>query len=252
MNKMATAGGWAALAGWKTYNRGFGEMPVKIFWVVAVCVVLLGRGRAQGDGCSATPSHIAMTGTFSSQPGVTFALRHFVATLVPLGKTAPECFQKMTVVSRAEIFVSNDSLTEVFAAKLGTTESKIKDFNVHNGVGKVTLTGNLSKVVPIHFAITGPVTTDGRVLLLDAKDIKADGIPIKALLGLVGEHLGNVLKLKGMKGIAVEGNTLSFAPEEIAHLKGYLTGVETTDAGLTLRYGARPRRAVVAKGAGGR
>lgn len=181
------------------------------------------------------------SGTFSSQPGVTFALRHFVATLVPRSDKVPDCLQKTTVVSHADIFVSNDSLTHVFAAKLGQSQSKIKDFAVQNGMGKVTLTGNLSKVIPIHFAIAGPVTTDGKVLLLDAKEIKADGIPIKALLGLVGEHLSNVLGFQGMSGVAVKENTLSFAPEEIAHLKGYITAVETTPEGLTLHYGARPR-----------
>ena len=182
-------------------------------------------------------SHISLdSGTFSSQPGVTFTLRHFVATLVPRTKVLPTCLEKDTVMTRGEIFVSNESLTEVFTSKLSVTESKIQGFKVRNGVGQVTLSGHITKIVPIDFSIVGPVTTDGTSLLLDASKIKADGIPIKALLGMVGEHLSAVLKLNGVPGITVTDNKLAFSPEQIAHLKGHIESVETTDKGIILRY----------------
>ena len=180
------------------------------------------------------------TGSYSSQPGVTFNLRHFAATLVPQGSKAPECYAKVTVVSRAEIFVSNASLTEVFAEKLGKTDSKIKNLKIENGLGKVTLSGSISKLMPIQFTISGSVTTDGTALLLDANQIKADGIPVKALMKMVGEDLGSVLGLKGVNGITVEDNRMSFFPEQIAHLRGYISSVETTNEGLILRYGRKP------------
>ena len=188
--------------------------------------------------CPSTPSHIVMnSGSFSSQPGVTFTLRHFNASLVPLAKTAPACFQKMTVVSRAEIFVSNETLTHVFAEKLNGTQNKIRNFKVENGIGKVTLSGNITKLIPIAFTIEGPVTTDGTFLLVDASKIKADGIPIKALLAMVGEHLSNILGMKGVNGVTVQGNSLIFSPEAVAHLKGHIQSVETSATGLILRYG---------------
>ncbi len=197
--------------------------------------------QAQPAPCPLHPSHISVeSGSFSSQPGVTFVLHHFVATLVPMGKEAPLCFQKFTVVSHAEIFVSNDSLTQVFAEKLGATDSKIKDLKIQNSADKVTLTGKLSQVIPTSFQIAGPVTTDGVSLLVDAKEIKTDGVPIKGLLGLVGEHLSALMSFKGMNGVSIKENTLSFSPERIAHLKGYISGVETSPAGLTLRYGRKP------------
>lgn len=201
-----------------------------------VCPVL----RAAENNCPPAISHIVMdSGSYSSRPGVTFRLRHFNATLVPMGKTAPSCYAKVTVVSRAEIFVSNESLTNVFTEKLGGGETKIKDFKIENGVGKVTLTGKITKVVPLNFTISGPVTTDGTSLLLDAGQIKADGIPIKALLGIIGEHLNNVLGMKGVRGVAVTENQISFSPEEVAHLKGHIESVETTADGLTLHYGRK-------------
>ncbi len=192
---------------------------------------------AQPGTCPPAASHISIqSGTYASKPGITFHLRNFNATLVPIGKTAPACYQKMTVVSRAEIFVSNESLTQVFAEKLGGGESKIKGFKVENGIGKVTLSGRITKIVPIEFTIEGPVTTDGTSILLDAGKIKADGIPLKALLTMVGEHLNNVLGLKNIPGISVDDNRLSFFPEQIAHLKGHIESVVTSPQGLTLRY----------------
>ncbi len=194
--------------------------------------------------CPAYPSQISIdNGTFSSQPGVTFHLRHFAATLVPQGKTAPSCFGRLTEVSHAEIFVSNESLSKVFTQKLGNGESKIKDFKIENGLGKVTLSGKITKVIPIQFTIEGPVRTDGTLLFIDANKIKADGVPVKALLGVVGEHLASVIGLKGVDGVSVDGNSILFSPERVAHLKGYIASVETTQQGLILRYAKRPRLA---------
>ncbi len=191
--------------------------------------------------CTDAPSQILMeSGTYSSEPGVMFVLHHFQASLVPMGRTAPACLQKMTDVAHASIFVSNESLTQVFAKKLSESDSKIKDFKVVHDVGKVTLTGEIVKLVPIRFAIEGPVSTDGTRLIIAASKINADGIPIKMLLGMVGQHLSSVLGLKGVDGVSVDGNTISFLPEKVAHLKGYISSVESSAAGLTLHYGRRP------------
>ncbi len=197
---------------------------------------------AQPSPCP-LPTHIAITsGTFSSQPGVTFRLSHFVATLEPRSKTAPACYQKDTVLAHGEIFVSNASLTQVFAGKLQGANSKIRNFKVENGIGKVTLSGNITKIIPIAFTIEGPVTTDGVSLLLDASKIKADGVPVKELLAVVGEHLSNVLNMNGVNGVTIAGNNLAFSPEQIAHLRGHIDSVETTNEGVILRYGKVPSK----------
>ncbi len=180
------------------------------------------------------------SGSYSSQPGVMFVLHHFDARLVPMGKAAPSCLEKMTDVAHATIFVSNESLTQVFASKLSASEAKIRNLKIEDGVGKVTLTGEIVKLVPIKFSIEGPVSTDGTRLMVNASKINADGIPIKMLLGMVGEHLSSVLGLKGVNGVSVEENTLSFFPEKVAHLRGYISSVETSPTGLTLHYGRKP------------
>ncbi len=212
-------------------------------WIFALCVACLPNAvaGAQKATCPDAPSHIAMeSGSYSSQPGVSFALHHFSATLVPLGNTDPMCFQKMTDVAHAEIFVSNESITHMFAKKLGATDSKIRNLTIQHDFGTVKLSGEIVKIIPIKFSIEGPVTTDGTVISMNATKIVADGIPVKLLLTMVGEHLGSMLTFKGVGGVTVDGNVMSFSPEKVAHLKGYLTSVEATPQGLTLHYGRKP------------
>ena len=198
---------------------------------------------AQKQACPAPTSHISIaSGTFSSQPGVSFRLKNFDATLVPMGKTAPTCYEKLTVVSHAEIFVSNESLSEIFSEKLQGSQSKIKDFKVENGLSGATLSGRIAHFIPLNFSVEGPVTTDGSEIRLDARKIKADGIPVKELMHMVGAELNSVLQLKGMSGITIEDNALSFSPEQVAHLKGHIASVTTSAEGLTLRYTSERRR----------
>lgn len=209
---------------------------IKFVLYIALIFVCCSRLCGQVQACPPTSSHITVgAGSYSSRPGVTYHLHQFSATLVPMGTRAPACYQKMTVVSRAEIFISNESLTKVFGEKLATSNSKIKNFNIQNGNGTSKLTGQITKLIPIDFTVEGPVTTDGSAILLTATKIKADGIPLKALLGLIGQHLNSVLALKGMNGIAVTNDVLSFFPEQVAHLKGHIDSVEATPQGLMLR-----------------
>ena len=147
------------------------------------------------------------------------------------------CYERTTVVSRAQIFVTNESLGTMFRQKLQKTQSHIKQFEVRNSPSGATLTGVIVKLIPVHFSIEGPVTTDGREIRLTARSIKADGIPIQDVLKLVGAELSSVLQVKGMPGIEVKGSALSFSPESLAHLKGHIRRIETSDQGLTLFYG---------------
>ncbi len=216
-------------------------------WIFAFGFTVFGITFAHAEGvtCPDAPAHIVVeSGSYSSQPGVTFALHHFAATLVPLGRTAPMCLQKMTDVTHADIFVSNESLTRIFAKKLGASDSKIRNLQIEHGLGKATLSGEVVKVIPVKFSISGPVTTDGTMLSMNATSIVADGIPVKPLLNLVGEKLSSMLSFQGVGGVTVEGNVLSFSPEKIAHLKGYIMSVDTTPEGLTLHYRRRPRAAL--------
>ncbi len=196
----------------------------------------------QTPPCPPAPSHISMTrGFYSSRPGVVFELRDFSAVLQPLGKTAPACYNKLTVVSHADIFVSDGSMANLFAAKLTGSASEIRDLRIDNDIGQVTLSGTITKLLPIHFSLSGPVSTDGVSIRMEVKSVKADGMPIKDLLKLLGEHLTSVMNLNGVAGLTVDDHSISISPEQVAHLQGHLAGVETSSQGFTLHY-RLPRR----------
>ena len=154
---------------------------------------------------------------------------------------APSCFEKTTLLDRADIFVSNQSLTNVFAEKLDQSNSKIQGLKIENSLAGVKLSGTIKKVMPLAFSIEGPVSTDGISITMHAEKIKADGIPVKALLEMLGEQLNSILALKDVSGVLVKEDTLSFSPEQVAHLKGNIVAVQTSPAGLTLHYAPRHR-----------
>lgn len=202
----------------------------------------LGTVYAQAVPCPTESSISIPHGWFEVNPGVRYQLTNFRAKLIPNGKVAPQCYGRATVVSKAQIFVTSESLTTVFAQKLQASDSKIKDFAVHNDVDGATLTGTIKKVIPLHFSIQGPVTTDGNLIRLTAKSVKADGIPVKELLKLIGAELNTLLPLRNLKGIQVEEDSLSFSPEAVADLKGHISSVTTSTQGLTLRYDTATRK----------
>ncbi len=160
-----------------------------------------------------------------------------------MGKTSPSCFEKFTDVSHGEIFVSNESITHLFGEKLAGTGTQITDLKIVHQTDGVTISGKLKKMIPVSFSIFGPVSTNGSEIRMDAKSIKAEGIPVKGFMSMLGEDLNAMFHLEGAKGISVQGDSLSFSPEQVAHLRGHLTSVTTSPQGLTLQYSRKTRHA---------
>lgn len=214
-------------------------MKVHLLSLAALFVCV--RIAAQAPACPPPPGHIDVeSGSYSMQPGASFKLTHFSADLVPEGDSPPMCYGKTTVVAHAGIFADDKSLTTVFTSKLKSSNSKIKNFKVANTEGVATLSGQIKKVVPVNFSISGAVTTDGTAIMLHATSIKADGVPVKGLLELFGKNLSSVIKVKNLKGVDLKDNTISFKPEPLAHLKGHILSASSIDGGLMLRYGPKP------------
>ncbi len=212
---------------------------MKVYLLAAAALLIRVPVHAQTlPACPPPVSHINVeAGAFATQPGAIFRLKNFSADLVPKGKSAPMCYAKLTVVQHGEIVADDTSLTEVFTTKLAKGKSKIKNFKVVNDPQKVTLSGTLKKLVPIKFTIEGTVSTDGSSITLHATTFKADGIPVKGLLGIFGKDLSSVIKVKGVQGISIEQNTVSFKLQPLANLKGHLAAVSNIEGALVLRYG---------------
>ncbi len=187
--------------------------------------------------CPGTSQIYISSGEFSTEPGVTFHLRTFAGKSVPESPRAPMCYQKDTVVQHGVIFVTNESLTRLFAKKIKDAGGSIQDLEIKHGDGTVHMSGTIKKIVPIHFSVDGPVSTDGTSLSVQATSIKADGIPVKDLLSLFGKNLGSVMGSQHVAGLSIEGDRASFRPDQLAHLKGHILSAVPNDKGLTLTYG---------------
>lgn len=175
-------------------------------------------------------------GQYSPLQGAVFNLEDFAATMVARGKTSPLCFARMTQVQHGGVLISSESLTRLFSQKVKQSKSSITDVKVELQENTAQLTGKIHKGVGLPFTIEGPVSTDGTSLILQAKKIKVSGIPMKALLGMVGKDLGSMVGSESVNGVAAKGDTLIFEPSKIAHVRGRIEKAQITSKGLALVF----------------
>ena len=176
-------------------------------------------------------------GQYSPLEGATFNLQDFAANMVARGKTSPLCFARTTDVLHGQAFISSESLTKLFAQKVQQANTSVSDLKVEIKDDAAHLSGKVHKGIDIPFEIEGTVSTDGTVLILHTKKIKAEGIPVKGLLGMVGMHLGSLLGSESVDGVAAKGDTLVFEPAKIAHVRGRITNARISTDGLTITFG---------------
>ena len=216
-------------------------------FVFCSLLVLMMTCAAQADTlrCPAKVTSMEVAkGDYSPLPGATFELQNFSALMTSRGNSSPLCFNRMTEISHGQVFVSTASLTKLFDQKIAQSNSKLKDVKVEIKEKLAHLTGTMNKGMNVHFEIEGPVSTDGTNLILTAKKIKADGIPVKGLLGMVGKHLGDMLQSETVDGVKAEGDKLIFVPASISHVKGRIAKLDLTDAGMLLDFESAAKRQV--------
>ena len=214
--------------------------PVRI---LAIALLLLTPAFAAQSKrpCPAPVTRLSMEkGDYSPMDGVTFDLAHFDADMVAKGKTSPLCYQRVTDIRHGDVAVSPQSLSHEFESKMQQSNSKVTDFKVETKDHTVAMSGKVKKVIDIPFTIEGPVSTDGQSLIFHADHIKAEGIPVKGLLGMLGDHLSNLLKSESVKGVMVKDNTIVFQTEQIANVKGHIASADVTPQGLLLKFTEAP------------
>ena len=210
--------------------------PLKVL-LVLLCLASLAHA---GDPvrCPARVTHMKMDrGAYSSQPGSVFDLSSFEADMVARGKDSPFCFMRTTQIHTGQVFISAESLTHLFQTKLAQSNSKMSDIKVEaRDDNTVHLSGKMKKKIDMPFTIEGPVSTDGRNLILNAKKIDAGKLPIKWLLGMLGDNLAKMIGSESVAGVTAKENTLIFQPAQIAHVEGHIAKLETTGKGLFITF----------------
>lgn len=190
-------------------------------------------------------------GAYSPQPGSVFELSDFDADMVARGKNPPLCFTRVTEIRTGVVFVSSESLTRMFERKIGqSAKSKVSDIKVETREdGTAKLTGKMKDHGGVSFSIEGPVSTDGRNLILQGKKIDAAKLPVKWLMGLMGKNLGSMMGSESVAGVVAKGDTLIFQPSQISHVEGHISKLQLTNKGLVLTFGqaAQNAKSVAAK-----
>src|SRR5579859_1629412 len=213
---------------------------------VAAAVVLLAfplLRAADNTQCPQPITYLSMDrGEYSSMPGAAIGLQHFAARMVSRGKTQPLCSARTTEIQHGEIFIGTQTIAKVFGQKIKESGSKISDLQVEVKDDELHLKGKVHKGVDISFEVAGPVSTDGTNLKLEAKKVKAEHLPVKALMGMVGVHLSSLLQSE-QQGVVTQGNTLIFEPDKIAHIQGRIAAVRLTSRGINISFAeSRPRQ----------
>jgi hypothetical protein len=175
-------------------------------------------------------------GEYSAMPGTAFGLQHFAARMVSRGKSQPLCSARTTEIQHGQIFISSESITKIFSQKIKESGSKISELQVEVKEDELHLKGKVHKGIDIPFEVTGPVSTDGSNLKLEAKKIKAEHLPVKGLMGMLGMHLSSLLQSEQAQGVEAQGNTLVFEPAKIAHIQGKISAVHLTAKGIEISF----------------
>lgn len=200
--------------------------------------------------CPARVTHMKVErGAYSPQPGAVYGLANFDADMVARGKAEPLCFQRTTEIHMGEVFVSGESLTHMFDKKLSQSgDSKLSDVKLETrDDNTVRLTGKMKKKISMSFTIEGPVSTDGRNLILQAKKIDAAKLPVKWLMGMLGQNLAKMLGSETISGVVARDNTLIFQPAQIAHVDGHIQRLQITSKGMELTFGEARQNAKLRK-----
>jgi len=210
---------------------------VRIHLVLAILTLLCSTGIAEQIRCPAPVTHIALDkGDYSPQSGVKFALSDFAANQVARGKASPLCFARMTDIQHGQVFIDAQSLTQEFSTKSRQSGSSVHDLRLEIKGNIVDIKGTVKKVIDIPFTLEGPVTTDGRVLMLHATSIKAGALPMKGLLDMLGKHLDSMLQSESIGGVRVNNDTIIFEPEKIAHVRGRIASADVKPEGLLVKF----------------
>ena len=182
--------------------------------------------------------------------GVVLKIHSLRGALLRTAASRPPVFDErdsfVMRVDAGEIALTTASLTAlmndyVFAYR----KAPIKDLEITtDDKGRLEQEGVLDKKVDIPFKVKAVMMPmpDGRIRL-HAKSIKAAGLPVKGLMGLLGIEMDDMVKIQSGRGIAVDGNDFILDPQWMLpppRLRGKVTAVRIEGDEIVHVFGSGP------------
>jgi len=153
---------------------------------------------------------------------VVLIIRSLRGALLRTAKNRPPVFDDresfVMRIDAGEIAMSTASLTALMNDYVfNYRKAPIKELEITtNEKGQLEQEGVLDKAVDVPFKVKAVLmpTPDGRIRV-HAKSIKAAGLPMKGLMGLLGIEMDDMVKIQAGRGIVVEDNDFILDPQQM-------------------------------------
>lgn len=122
--------------------------------------------------------------------------------------------QSYTVnLRKADVSMDTPSLNALLRRTLEARPAPIHDVTVTIADGLLQIKGKLQKGVPVPFSMKASVSaTPEGLIRLQAAKLKAAGVPVKGLLGILGLDVADLMKMPPGSGIRADGDDLLMDP----------------------------------------
>ena len=149
-------------------------------------------------------------------------------------------------IDAGEIAMSTASLTALMNDYVfNYRKAPIKELEITTDEkGQLEQEGVLDKAVDVPFKVKAVLmpTPDGRIRV-HARSIKAGGLPVKGLMGLLGIEMDDMVKIQAGRGIVVEDNDFILDPQQMLpppRIRGDVTSVRIEGDQVIQVFGAGP------------
>ncbi len=187
---------------------------------------------------------------------ISVSIRHLEGELVARGGKLPVFDDKHSftiMISSAEIAISADTLSRVLnQGVFSGRDTPIKNVSVSTDRAALIIKGKLAgKGIPFELRGALAPTPEGKIRV-HATKVKAEHIPAKGLMDLLGIKLSDLVKTNKVRGVRAEENDLILDPEQVfppPAIRGRVTAVRIEGNSIVQVFGNRIAASSLARGA---
>lgn len=145
-------------------------------------------------------------------------------------------------ITYAEISIACDALARVLNENVfSADDAPIKEISIRNDGNTLLIKGKLRKMGSLSFEMTGTLspTPDGRIRLHGGK-IRAEHLPVKGLMDLLGVDIARLINTKKVRGVITDQDDLLLNATEILpppQIEGQVTAVRLQGSEIVQTFG---------------